>query len=107
MANVKLLVVRAEKGCAVVPPYAIVSVGDTVTWKNRTGDDIIVHFPHDNFFGVSVPPRVDIKILDGNAITTAGVANPAAGPRHFPYAVFCSATRSFAEGNSNPQIIVE
>ena len=107
MANVKLLVVRSERGCVVVPPHAVVSVGDTVTWKNRTGDDIVVHVPHDNFFGVSIPARVDIKITEGNAITTSAVANPGAGPRHFPYAIFCQQTRSFAEGNSSPQIIVE
>ena len=107
MANVRLVVVRTDKGCAVVPPYAIVAAGDTVTWKNRTGGRVIVLFPHDGVFGAM--NHFHVPIADGTDQTPANaVVSPAANdPRHFPYAVFCAVTKSFAEGNSSPQIIVE
>lgn len=107
MAIVKISLVRTSRGCKVVPPIATVQSGDSIKWSNRTGGHTILMFPHDGVFGAA--GHFHSKIADGaDHMPANAVTAPAAGaPRNFPFSVYCDATRSYAEGSSDPEIIIE
>ena len=112
--HVEITVVRTSGGCKVVPPYAMVANGDTIAWKNRTGAPVVLFFPHDSVFGSDPPFNHGIPHNHEHSPTRpnpggpvrAAVAGQVIGA-NLPFAVYCEATNTFAEGNSQPEIIIE
>ncbi|MBI3494264.1 MAG: hypothetical protein HY047_21155, partial [Acidobacteria bacterium] len=60
--QVDITIKKTSSGCKVLPPYPSLQPGDTVKWRNRTGDRIIVFFPHDGTFGTVVGSVTTKKI---------------------------------------------
>ena len=82
--------------------------GDTVRWVNNTPGDIIVFFPHDNVLG-NTTAHFHHKIASGASHAHPGAAarRTAAGPEEqYSYSIYCAATKRFAVGGSDPEIIV-
>ena len=102
MPTIPILVIRAGEVCKVVPPVNIVREGDSVQWRNRTGDRITVFF-RAGIFDEDDPLALDIA--DGNQASKTVEANAPYGV--FPYSIFCYKTNNNAIGNSDPEIIVD
>ena len=82
--------------------------GDTVKWVNKTGDDIVVFFPHDNVLGPTTG-HFHNKIPNGASHAHPGAATrktPPGRKEQYNYSIFCFATNRFAVGGSDPEIIV-
>ena len=95
----KIRVIRTGNGCKVIPATKSVDSGDLVRWLNLTGDEIIVFLPRN----VRDADPAVVTIANGAAGgITAGNVDGATF-----YQVFCSATNSYAEGNSDPIIIID
>ncbi|HYE86963.1 MAG TPA: hypothetical protein VEA16_11445 [Vicinamibacterales bacterium] len=103
------MVVR--KGEAMVrPPSATASNGapDGLTVVNKTNGRIWVMLP-DGIFDQNnngVPEAVSVNVVAAGATANfRTIANPPDGFYSFP--IFCEQTFSFAQGNSDPEFIVE
>jgi len=76
-----------------------VNSGDSVVWINQTDAEIIVFLPR--------------KVKDTNPAVIPIAGNASGGITAgtdtdvYFYQVFCSETNSFAEGNSDPIIIID
>ena len=107
MANKQVNIVTAFQRCLADPAHLKAKPGDSITWVNQTGGEVTVFFPHDNVF--KSKGRFNLKVDKGK---TDGprepLDNPGEGrPRSFRYAVFSEETGSFAQGHSDPFIIIE
>jgi plastocyanin len=97
----KIRVIRTGNGCKVIPATRSVDPGDTVRWLNLTGAEIAVFLPRDvNSANGGAPTALPIAGAQGDVTVAAGTGV-------FFYQVFCSATNSYAEGNSDPIIIID
>ena len=84
------------------------AAGDTVRWVNSTGGDIIVFFPHDNVLGNSTG-HFHHKVANGASYAHAGGASrrtPPGPEEQYSYSIYCTVTKRFAVGGSDPEIIV-
>ncbi len=110
MAIFDVTIVRTSEGSKVVPPYTVLQAGDNVKFRNRTGSHVIVFFPHDKVFGAAgahFHHKLDPGAANDHTPPQVVVAPGAGAPRNFPFVVYSDETRSFAEGNSDPEIIIE
>jgi len=80
---------------------AAVSKNDTITWLNSTGKDAVLLIPHPGLGDGQ--GHVFRTIHDGD---TERVKITKGTIGHYPYAIFCFKTNSFATG-SDPEIIVQ
>jgi hypothetical protein len=82
--------------------------GDTVRWVNNTGGDIIVFFPHARVLGRS-RGHFHHKVTRGESYSHPGrAARRTRGrkPEQYSYSIYCSVTKRFAVGGSDPEIII-
>jgi hypothetical protein len=96
-----------KKGCGhlVRPAYVVVQRGDELHVVNMTAGPIEVCMPDDAAFerpGRRVPARINPELNDW-VIGVRGDAPPGV----YPYAVYCSAGKDFAAGESNPMVIID
>jgi hypothetical protein len=103
-ANIDLTV--TGQVCKATPGHRKVKNGQRVKWTNHTGGDVIVFFPHDKIFGGS-SVHFHHKIHDNHDYEPPKAVSGQTKGDLFPYAVYCAATNSFAEGGSNPEIIID
>jgi hypothetical protein len=97
---------RASRVCVADPVK--LAPGDTVRWVNKTGGDIIVFFPHDNVLGNSTG-HFHHKIAKGATHAHPGAAarqTPPGPEEQYSYSIYCTVTKRFAVGGSDPEIIV-
>ena len=80
---------------------ARVSRNDTITWRNSTGDDVVLLIPHPGLGDGQ--GHVFRTIHDGDP-ETVKITKSTMG--RYPYAIFCFQTNSFATG-SDPEIIIQ
>lgn len=87
--------------CYVNPAHLSVAYGDTIVWRDLTGKNVGIFFPR------PLAPRREVIRLGARQTTDALVVNrETARPGLYPYAAFCEATSTWAEG-SHPMIIVD
>ena len=97
---------KASRVC-VADPVAL-APGDTVRWVNQTGDDIIVFFPHDNTLGNSTG-HFHHKVAKNASYAHPGAASkqtPSGPAERYSYVIYSAATKRFAVGGSDPEIII-
>jgi hypothetical protein len=84
----------------------VMAYGDTVLWRNRSTDRIVVFVPSTDPFGAV--HSEDIKNSADSKTPSTVSYNPSSGnSKTFPYAIWCDATNDWAVGNSDPEIIIE
>src|SRR6266404_3086010 len=80
---------------------ARVHKNDTITWLNSTGDDVILLIPHP---GLGDGQGHVFRTIHDGFPEKVKITKGTIG--HYPYAIFCFETNSFATG-SDPEIIVQ
>jgi hypothetical protein len=108
MAAFVLTVRKHGKTCKVMAKGSVTPVlalADTVEWRNRTGDRVVVFFPHANVFGTTLLKDVADGSSSGAFPVTLVVG--AGNSKTFRYGIWCDQTDDWAVGNSDPEIIVE
>ena len=78
-----------------------------ITFKNRTNDKAIVHLPANVFVG---EPNDFSLVLDEKSLATHEktlTVDAGAKTALFTYRVYCAQTQTFAQGNSDPEFIIE
>ena len=94
-------IIISQRGKFVVRPGRLhVRRNDTIVWK-AIGTDAHVLVPDQSLFGVQA-----INLTDGTASDPIAVSSDACVDKVYPYSVFCDATGEFAQGDSDPELIV-
>ena len=107
MATVKAHVFVSSSGQAVIhPPVVIAKKNDQVEIVNHTDQDICVIYPEKVFDDGSGNLKRSGKVAAGKGKASHQVDNTATVGVH-RFKVFCFATDSFAQGNSDPEFIIE
>lgn len=97
MANHKVII--AQSGNFVVRPGKLnVRMDDTVSWK-AIGTDAHIFFPAGQPFGCKT---IDVPAGTESAPKTVGSVEH----KIYPYSVFCDTPNAFAQGGSDPELIV-
>jgi hypothetical protein len=99
-----------KKGEAFVRPASDVSEGGAarqVTFKNKTDDKVVVHLPGGLFVGHASAFSIVLDESAGaNPAETLNVVNNA---KHglYSFKAYCAQTQAFAQGNSDPEFIID
>ncbi len=101
MSNKDIKIIRDNQGGRKVdPPKVNQFPNQDITWEAPNNCDIILWFPNSKVFGVH-----ELYIPKGDSQVLKVMKN--AKPDEYPYACFCINENCFAEGESNPIIIVD
>jgi hypothetical protein len=92
----------AKKASCTATACTFVHRGDTITFKNSTGDRVQLQFTNPYLFGKD---RQELELGRGQSETWE--VGPCARAGEYPFAVYCHAQMMFARGGSMPIIIVE
>ena len=115
MATRWILTVRKQKKiCKVithkgtVTPILDVSATDTVEWRNRTDDRMVINVPHPILLVGGVPKIVQEEVPSGGTSTQFSLAPTTPNSsKVYVYSVWCQTSEDWAIGNSDPEIIIE
>ena len=98
MANHKVIIAQTGGSFVVRQGKLNVREGDTVSWK-AIGTDAHIFFPTGKPFGCKT-----IDVDDGTESAEKAVGRVDQGI--YPYSVFCETPNAFAQGGSDPELIV-
>ena len=112
MANAKFRVIVKKSGSSaravIRPPFDVATKAGNgqLELRNKTTADILVALPGGIFGNGAQPdPAQNIPVAPGNLLTRPVHPQGAEGIHDFR--VFCIETFSFADANSDPEIIIE
>jgi hypothetical protein len=105
--------VNSNNDAVVFPPVVLAAKADDIELVNMTGDDILVIYPanvfdKDGAGPQPIDPNKTSKLLNDKSKHGRKVHNggtPVQG--RFPYKVFSFKTNALAQGNSDPEFIIE
>ena len=98
MANHKVIIAQTGGSFVVRQGKLNVRAGDTVSWK-AIGTDAHIFFPTGQPLGCKT---LDVAAgTESQALTVRDVAQMI-----YPYSVFCDTPNAFAQGGSDPELIV-
>ena len=109
-----LTVRKQKKVCKVithkgtVTPILDVSAGDTVEWRNRTGDRMVINVPHPVLQLAGTTKLVQEEVATASSSTQYTLAPATANSsKAYVYSIWCDQVEDWAIGNSDPEIIIE
>ena len=101
--------VMTHKGT--VAPLLDPTQADTVQWRNRTGQRIVVSIPQPVLSVGTAAIAVQIQEITSSAgpssLSAVFKVDPTATPQAIPYSIWCDATNDWGVGHSDPEIIIE
>jgi hypothetical protein len=88
-------------GRRVNPGHVHARQGNTITWQNKLGEEVVIEILDTRLFGKAISH----SIASGGAFTSPQVAADCEDGE-YEYCVYCPIERQYAIGHSSPKIIV-